>query len=260
MPEDHPGEDELQPEQTAGFKVGQKKTLDEYSKLGKYQHFLGLLSQQIILFICRNTGTRQTPFSHNNAPHHRPAPAHISSNIKVTDPLQLDEHDESLRKYKESLGLVGNRIGDPSDSRRVVMQSLGLEVAGRPDIIIDLSSASTADQERKVAELKSKSFTIKEGAQFRMKAKFRVQHDVLSGLKYVQVVKKLGMSNKTQEMIGSFSPNTTEKPEYEAKFETETAPSGMIARGHYNASSKFVDDDGVTHLKFEWSFDIKKDW
>jgi Rho GDP-dissociation inhibitor len=42
--------------------------------------------------------------------------------------------------------------------------------------------------------------------------------------------------------------------------ESETAPSGMIARGHYNAVSTFVDDDGHSHLKFEWSFDIKKDW
>lgn len=42
--------------------------------------------------------------------------------------------------------------------------------------------------------------------------------------------------------------------------EPQTAPSGMIARGHYNAVSRFVDDDNETHLKFEWSFDIKKDW
>jgi len=42
--------------------------------------------------------------------------------------------------------------------------------------------------------------------------------------------------------------------------EAETAPSGMMARGHYNAVSKFIDDDEQTHLKFEWSFDIKKDW
>lgn len=40
----------------------------------------------------------------------------------------------------------------------------------------------------------------------------------------------------------------------------EEAPSGMIARGHYNAVSKFVDDDDHTHLQFEWSFDIAKDW
>jgi len=113
-----------------------------------------------------------------------------------------------------------------------------------------------------------------------MKARFRVQHQILSGMKYVQVVKRMGISNKMQEMIGSYSPNTTDKPEYEKKckfwpshahfvisntdafdlVEAETAPSGMMARGHYNAVSKFIDDDEQTHLKFEWSFDIKKDW
>lgn len=40
----------------------------------------------------------------------------------------------------------------------------------------------------------------------------------------------------------------------------EEAPSGMIARGHYNAASRFVDDDDHTHLQFDWSFDIAKDW
>ena len=40
----------------------------------------------------------------------------------------------------------------------------------------------------------------------------------------------------------------------------DEAPKGMLARGHYDAASKFVDDDNVTHLQFEWSFDIAKDW
>jgi Rho GDP-dissociation inhibitor len=40
----------------------------------------------------------------------------------------------------------------------------------------------------------------------------------------------------------------------------EEAPSGMLARGHYNAVSSFVDDDKKKHLEFEWSFDIAKDW
>ena len=40
----------------------------------------------------------------------------------------------------------------------------------------------------------------------------------------------------------------------------DEAPSGIIARGHYDAISKFVDDDDHTHLKFEWSFDISKEW
>lgn len=42
--------------------------------------------------------------------------------------------------------------------------------------------------------------------------------------------------------------------------EPETAPSGMLGRGHYTALSKFVDDDNQVHLQFKWSFDIKKDW
>lgn len=42
--------------------------------------------------------------------------------------------------------------------------------------------------------------------------------------------------------------------------EPESAPSGMIGRGHYEASSMFTDDDKNEYLKFKWSFDIKKDW
>jgi len=94
-----------------------------------------------------------------------------------------------------------------------------------------------------------------------MKATFVVQHQVLSGLKYVQQLKRKGVPlGKDQEMIGSFPPNTTDKPTHTKKFGIEEAPSGMMARGHYNAVSRFVDDDEHTHLKFEWSFDIAKDW
>jgi Rho GDP-dissociation inhibitor len=32
---DHPTEDELKPETTEGFKVGEKKTIDEYQQLGE---------------------------------------------------------------------------------------------------------------------------------------------------------------------------------------------------------------------------------
>lgn len=91
---------------------------------------------------------------------------------------------------------------------------------------------------------------------------------------------------------GSYPPNTTDKPLYEKKCKfrvnnlslkynpfsiegpsdwllfppllsavnPEEAPSGFVARGHYSALSRFVDDDDTTHLKFEWAFDIAKDW
>lgn len=44
--------------------------------------------------------------------------------IRVTD-----QNDESLRKWKESLGIgSGNTISDPNDPRKVIILSLGLEV------------------------------------------------------------------------------------------------------------------------------------
>ena len=72
----------------------------------------------------------------------------------------------------------------------------------------------------------------------------------------IQIVHSLNYYN----FKGSFAPNTEAKPIYEKKFESDEAPSGMLARGHYEASSKFVDDDGHDYLKFDWSFDIAKDW
>lgn len=195
------GEDDLQASTTEGFKVGEKKTVEEYAK--------------------------------------------------------LDQNDESLNRWKASLGISSSPpiAVDPKDQRRCVIRSLALEVEGRPDITIDLTAPGS------VEALKSKPFIIKEGAHFRMKATFVVQHDVLSGLKYLQKTKRKGITVATaQEMIGSFAPNTQEKPVYEKKFDPDEAPTGMMARGHYEAVSKFQDDDKHDYLKFEWSFDITKDW
>lgn len=109
-----------------------------------------------------------------------------------------DQNDESLAKWKASLGLgQGKDISDPNDPRKCIILSLGLEVDGREDIIIDLRSPGA------VEALKSKPFTIKEGATFRMKAQFKVQHEILAGLKYLQKVSRMGVGSKMQEMMVS---------------------------------------------------------
>lgn len=77
----------------------------------------------------------------------------------------------------------------------MIILSLGLEVEGRKDIIIELSKPGALE------DLNKHPFTIKEGATFRMKARFKVQHQILSGMKYVQVVSRMGVKNKMQEMI-----------------------------------------------------------
>jgi hypothetical protein len=108
----------------------------------------------------------------------------------------IDQNDESLQKWKASLGLgQGKDISDASDPRKCIILSLGLEVEGREDIIIDLRSPGA------VEALQGKPFTIKEGATFRMKAQFKVQHEILAGLKYLQKVSRMGVSSKMQEMM-----------------------------------------------------------
>ncbi|KAG0332702.1 hypothetical protein BG004_001132 [Podila humilis] len=122
----------------------------------------------------------------------------------VNELQNLDANDESLRRWKESLGIAGSGVSKLDDPNNVVVLQLALEVNGRPDVILDLTKSA--------AELKSHVFTIKEGAEYRL------------------------------------------------KFLSEEAPSGMLARGHYEAKSKFVDDDGTVHKEWSWAFDIKKEW
>lgn len=123
-----------------------------------------------------------------------------------------DQGDESLNRWKASLGLnTGDPIGKHGDNRCVI-KSLALEVEDRPDVVIDLSAPGALEG------LKDKPFTIKEGATFRIKVTFQVHHEVLSGLKYLQVVKRKGVRiSKDEEMLGSYAPNTTGKEVYEKK-------------------------------------------
>ena len=58
-------------------------------------------------------------------------------------------------------------------------------------------------------------------------------------------------------MVGSYGPKS-EVQTYVTP--VDTAPAGILSRGHYAVKSKFTDDDKNIYLEWEWSFDIKKDW
>lgn len=169
---------------------------------------------------------------------------------------KMDENDESLQRYKASLGLGGGKdLSDPSDPRVCIIKALTMESPGRDPVVIDLVAPGSLET------LKKKTFKIKEGATFTMTAQFKVQHEILSGLHYVQAVKRKGIRvSKSDEMIGSYAPNTEESPVYTKKFQEEVAPSGMLVRGEYSVNSSFVDDDKKTHLQFDWTFEIAKEW
>jgi hypothetical protein len=115
--------------------------------------------------------------------------------------LSTDANDESLQRYKESLGIGagGKSISDPNDPRQCIILSLTMSSEGREPVTIDLATPGSEKT------LKDHPFRIKEGAKFTMSAKFKVQHQILSGLHYVQVVKRKGIRvSKDQEMLVGF--------------------------------------------------------
>jgi Rho GDP-dissociation inhibitor len=180
-------DDELAATTTEGFKVGEKKTLDEYNQLGmliQFQ-FIGNIQPSVI------------------------------SQLTIFLSPAIDKDDEAMNRWKASLGLnSGDPIADPNDPRKCIIKSLALQVDGREDVVIDLSSPGSVDS------LKDKPFKIKEGSKFHIKVTFQVHHEVLSGLKYLQVVKRKGIRvSKDEEMLGSYAPNTTSKVDYSKECE-----------------------------------------
>ena len=170
----------------------------------------------------------------------------------------MDAEDESLAKWKASLGLTADTKPypvKPGDKRKVVVTELALEFPEQPDLqpirinLEDSDGNTIVDKEIK--------FNIKEKSIYQLVVKFRVQHEIITGLKYLHLVKRGGIRvEKVEEPLGSYAPNTIDKPFYERKFAEVEAPSGMIARGTYSAISKFIDDDDNVHLTVPWSFPL----
>eukprot|EP00112_Aurelia_sp_Birch-Aquarium-sp1_P023665 Seg7121.1 transcript_id=Seg7121.1/GoldUCD/mRNA.D3Y31 product="Rho GDP-dissociation inhibitor 1" protein_id=Seg7121.1/GoldUCD/D3Y31 len=179
-------------------------------------------------------------------------PGYQAPAVKSLKEIQeQDQDDESLVRYKEALlAGVDPNAAPKDDPRRVIVQSMTFMSEGRDDIVKDL----TGD----LSTLKKETIIIKEGVEFKLKIIFKVQHEIVSGLKYHHVVTRKGMSvDKQAYMVGSYPPKA-EPHTYTTP--VDDAPKGMISRGNYKVKSKFVDDDKHVHLAWEWSFEIKKDW
>ena len=119
---------------------------------------------------------------------------------------------------------------------------------------LDLKDA-LADPE----QFKTKPIILKEGIEYELAITFSVG-ELLTGLKFIQVVKRAGITfEKFEHMIGSFGPKA--EP-YEAKLRSEAVlPSGFFARaGNNQILTRIVDDDGTVHMDLEWAFRLTKDW
>eukprot|EP01091_Cochliopodium_minus_P020623 TRINITY_DN9067_c0_g1_i1.p1 TRINITY_DN9067_c0_g1~~TRINITY_DN9067_c0_g1_i1.p1 ORF type:complete len:196 (+),score=75.44 TRINITY_DN9067_c0_g1_i1:78-665(+) len=178
--------------------------------------------------------------------------------VDIKTLVNQDNEDESLRKYKESLlGNVNDIYAPKDDPRRVVIIELKIIFQDRPngDVVYNLEDKNGLEK------LKNDPFTIKEGAGYRIQVKFRVQHEIVSGLKYEnKVYKGIIRAAVEREMLGSFGPQKEPHTVAYPRRGWEEAPSGTLARGKYKAKSRYYDDDKQCHLKYDYCFEIKKEW
>ncbi|KAG8494365.1 hypothetical protein CXB51_012088 [Gossypium anomalum] len=188
----------------------------------------------------------------------------------LKEQLEKDKDDESLRRWKEQLlGTVDfESVGEKLEPE-VKILSLAIKSHGRPDMVLPIPENGKP---------KGSWFTLKEGSKYSLEFTFQVSNNIVSGLKYTNMVWKTGVKvDSTKEMIGTLSPQA--EP-YTHEICEETTPSGMFARGSYSARSKcafirrltdivsitlclslqFVDDDNKCYLEINYTFDIRKEW
>eukprot|EP01083_Nonionella_stella_P033565 91852_1 len=174
----------------------------------------------------------------------------VPEKASMQDIMDKDKDDEALQKYKASLlGSAKDTIIDANDKRQVFFDTLVIEPEGRKSIDIDPSKC----------DANNVAFSLKEATQYRVVIKFRVQREIVMGLKKFVVVKRKGITlDKSTDMMGSFAPDKNKT--YEIPFPQETVPSGMLSRGSYVAKTQFIDDDKTVHLEFSYGFKITKEW
>lgn len=174
----------------------------------------------------------------------------------VAEILAKDAEDESLRKYKESLlgAAAHGDLGNTSDPRRLVIEEFRICFAPEenlPDIVHNLSTPEG------LAQLQRDGISMKEGSKFKFRISFRVQHEIISGIRFINKVTRL-LSETEELVLGSYPPASVPHVFEFPKWGFNEAPKGMMLRGKYAVSNSFVDSDKVKHLEFGYDLSIVK--
>lgn len=181
----------------------------------------------------------------------------LKGSRNVADIMAKDAEDESLRKYKESLlgSAAHGDLGDVSDPRRLIVDEFRVVFAPeeqQEDIVHTLSTDAG------IEKLAKDGITMKEGSKFKFRISFRVQHELIAGIRYVNLVKGIVASEREELVIGSYPPSSQTQSFEFPKWDYNEAPKGMMMRGKYKVNNSFIDSDKVTHLQFQYELNIRK--
>jgi len=180
----------------------------------------------------------------------------IGAAKSVDEYAKLDAEDESLARWKASLGIVPG--GEPSAGSGPKVTVLTLELISST-LPPGRNIAFDPRDQASLANLKKNPIVIKEGVEYNVRITFKVNHSIISGVRYIQAVKRAGVTvDKLEQMLGSYGPHADP---YTKNFDPDESPSGMLARsGSYSVRSRVIDDDGEVYADWEWSFKIAKEW
>jgi Rho GDP-dissociation inhibitor len=182
-----------------------------------------------------------------------------TSSNNVAEILATDSADESLQRYKLSLlgAAAQGDLGNISDPRKLIVCEFCVifdPEEGRENIVHNLDTQEGLDK------LKTEGIKMKEGAKFKFRVGFKVQHEILVALTFTNTVSKMMMSEEEELMIGSYPPASTAHTFLFPNFDYNEAPKGMLFRGKYKCKCSFVDASKVKHLEFEYGLQIDKTW
>ena len=103
----------------------------------------------------------------------------------------------------------------------------------------------------------SDGYTLKEGIDIKLKLRFIVENQIVSGLKFVNATKRAGMTvDKEESVLGSYGPNA--EPQEWTSRNIVGVPSGMLGRGTYTSMVRLTDDSGNEWLSFPQKFKVTK--
>lgn len=86
---------------------------------------------------------------------------------------------------------------EPDNPKKVLVKKLVLVSEGQEEKTLDLSGD--------ISQLKQTVFTIKEGVQYRIRIEFYVQHEIVTGLKYIQKTYRKGIQGRRKAILVFFS-------------------------------------------------------
>jgi hypothetical protein len=81
-------------------------------------------------------------------------------------------------------------------------------------------------------------FSMDEGARYRFVVRFRVNHNIITGLRFQNNVRKYSLSVKDEIVLGSYAPQSYTHEFVFPRHDWSVAPSGMVYRGKYSAECK----------------------